>query len=182
MKPSTPSRSRPSASASQRASSSWSRLRQPQVRRRDLHQRRDALRVREREGERRRGAHRGADQHDAVEPRSSSTASRSRDQVGVLVGARIRRGVGVAVPARVVGDHAVAGALQQPRAVHDVAARRRQPVREHERRRGGAPRRPPRPPATRRPTACTRLGQPPTHRSGSTRSRASCARARSPRR
>jgi hypothetical protein len=37
------------------------------------------------------------------------------------------------MPARVVGDHAVTGALERPGAHHDVAVRRGQTVQEHDR-------------------------------------------------
>ena len=46
-------------------------------------------------------------------PRSSSTASRSAASVVVAVGGGRRRGSERAVAARVVGDHAVAGALER---------------------------------------------------------------------
>ena len=65
-------------------------------------------------------------------PRSSSTASRSSAQPLVAVVVRVRR-VGLAVGARVVGDHAVAGALERARAHHHVAPGRRQPVQQHDR-------------------------------------------------
>ncbi len=42
--------------------------------------------------------------------------------------------VGLAVGARVVGDHAMAGALERPRAHHDVAPRRGQAVQQDDRR------------------------------------------------
>ena len=86
-------------------------------------------------------------------PRASSTASRSRASSLVAVGVRARRRVGLPVAARVVGDDAVPAALERARAHHDVAARRRQPVQQHD---GASPRRPPRRPGARRPRSTLR--------------------------
>ena len=57
-----------------------------------------------------------------------------RRQVGVVVGPQIRRGGGVAVPARVVADQPPPAAEQVARALDDVAARGGQAVDQHDRR------------------------------------------------
>ena len=112
MKPSTPSRSRPVGQRIPAGQLIRVRLGEAQVRRRHLHQRGHAVRVGKRVGEGRRGAHRGADQHHAVQLALVEHGLEVRDQIRVLVCAGVRCGVGVTMAARVVGQHAMAGALQ----------------------------------------------------------------------
>jgi putative thioredoxin len=75
-------------------------------------------------------AHRRAREHRAVDAALVHDPHEVVAQVLVAVGLRIGRGIGLAVAARVVGDHAVAGALEGFGAHHDVAVRRGQPVQE----------------------------------------------------
>ncbi len=103
------------------------------VRGRDDDEPGDAVGVVEREPDDRVRAHRGAGQHGAVDPavvehgeQVAAPAARSRSPPG-------RRRRRAAVAAGVVGDHAVAGALERPRAHHHVAAGRGQAVQQHDR-------------------------------------------------
>ena len=95
----------------------------------------DALGVREREAHGGVRAHRGARRAPRARrrarrapPRGPRRAARSRRRSGSGAGRR------AAVAARVVGDHAMPGALQRARAHHDVATRRREAVQQHDRR------------------------------------------------
>jgi hypothetical protein len=77
--------------------------------------------------------HRGAGQHGAVDAAVVEHGEQVGGQALVAVVARVARGRGAAVGAGVVGDHAMAGALERARAHHHVAPRRGQPVQQHDR-------------------------------------------------
>ena len=135
MKPSTPSRSSPSASASQRASSSGSLCGSPRcagvICTSAAHPLRDA---RARTPASSRRPSRRPTSTALSRPALVEHGLEVGDQVGVLVG-RAGPAPGSTRRARARRRRRPeAGALQQPRPVHDVAARRRQPVREHDRR------------------------------------------------
>ncbi len=129
-----PARARPSARAPRRrAGAAGSNAG------RDQHERRPRAPVRiEREAQRRVRAHRGAREHGALERQLVEHGREVRGELLVAVGVRRGRRRGAPVAARVVGDDAMARALERARAHHDVAARRREPVQQDDR---GAPRR-----------------------------------------
>ncbi len=121
-------RARPSA-----ASSASRAARGGVERGRDDRERGDALGVLEREAHGRVRAHRGAGEQRALDARCvehrrevARRGARSRTR-------RLGRGRRAAVPARVVGDHAVARALERARAHHDVAAGGGEAVQQHDR-------------------------------------------------
>ena len=100
------------------------------VGRRDQDQAGDALGALEREAQRGVRAHRRAGEHRALDPVVVEDPLEVAGQAVVVVAVAGLRG---AVAARVVGEHAVAGALQGVRAHHDVAVGRRQPVEQNHR-------------------------------------------------
>ena len=122
---------RPSDSASQRSRPAVAVLLGVEGGRGD-HEAGDALGVVEREPHGGVRAHRRAGQHRALDPAVVEHGAQVLDEVVVVVGVRVRRRARGAVPARVVGDDAVARALERARAHDDVAARRGQPVQEHD--------------------------------------------------
>ena len=100
---------------------------------RDHHQRRGALGVLQREAQQRVRAHRRAREHRALDPALVHDAAQVGHEVVVAVGVRRGRRRAAPVPARVVGDHAVPGALERLGAHDHVAVRRGQPVQQHDR-------------------------------------------------
>jgi hypothetical protein len=103
------------------------------VGRRHEHQAGDAVAVVECQPDDRVGAHRRSGQHGALD----SARVEHGEQVGgeqvVAVVAGAGRGTGAPVAAGVVGDDAVSAPLERARAHHDVAARSREAVQEHDR-------------------------------------------------
>ena len=104
----------------------------PGVRRRDQHERLDTLGVLQREPQRRVGAHRDAHEHRAVDLEPLQDRAEVIHQVGVLVGRRIRRRLGVAMTAGVVGDRPKARPGQGVRAVEHVPAGGAEPMQEND--------------------------------------------------
>ena len=89
----------------------------------------------QRVGDRGVGAHRVAGEEEAALPHlGRDDPLEVGDQRRVSITLPGRGGIGLAVAAGVVGDDPVAGALQRPRAVDDVAAGRGDAVAEDDRR------------------------------------------------
>ena len=80
------------------------------------------------------GAHRSTGKHRLLDlqPIEHRTQILGEQFVGVCVGGK--RGAGMAVPARVVGDRATAGALQRLGAHHDIVPGRGEAMQQHDRR------------------------------------------------
>ena len=87
----------------------------------------------QREAQDRVRAHRGAGERGTFDPERVEHGFEVTGELLVAVAGGIGRGTGLPVPTGVVGDDAIAGALEQPRAHDDVAARRGEPVQEHDR-------------------------------------------------
>ena len=123
-KPSMPRVRSASLSRSQRARRSGDRYSTGSKRRRDRDDARHPLGLLQREAQARVGAHRDAGQHGALDLQRVEHRREVAVQVRIRVRVGRRGGRRAAVPAGVVGDHAMAAALQRARAHHDVAPRR----------------------------------------------------------